>query len=291
LCFRHAKIFVKKVSNGCHLFKARGSHLQIPISWFGKEVVSVSEKGAYLLHWHYMIFLLPMGLAALFLLLSSLRIGRPGHRGHHGPRITSAGRHSNGGQHRAHGTSGSAHPRGHHGLKVGRHNSGPKPSGNKTLSATPMTLVLSLIGADRAPLPLAIEMYCLSWGIVGFWANRLLLPADSVPSLLSMLPSLTMALVGGIAGARIGSELAFRLMPRDETTAISRHALYGLTGTVVFPATETAGRIHVYDEFGSLHDESCRIANGHTAIAKGRRAIIVDMDNTGRLIVEECAGA
>jgi hypothetical protein len=221
-----------------------------------------------------------MGLAAFFLLLSSFRLGvRQGHR------TTAQGR-GPGAGHRAHsGTAGR-----HHGTGNGRHiggKSAPK-SGGKSLSVTPMTLVLALIGADRAPLPLAIELFCLSWGIVGFWANRLLLPDTEVPSLIQLIPSLSMACLGGIIGARAGSELAFRLMPREETTAISRTALFGLTGTVVFPASETAGRIHIYDDHGTLHDESCRVAPDGPPIPKGCRAIVVDVDSKGRLIVEQC---
>lgn len=240
------------------------------------------EKEATLLHWHYMIFLLPMGLAAFFLLLSSLRLG-----GRHGHRTAAQGR-GPGAGHRGHsGTAGRHHGTGN-GRHSGRHGGGrsaPK-SGGKGLSVTPMTLVLALIGADRAPLPLAIELFCLSWGIVGFWANRLLLPGTEIPSLIQLLPSLSMACLGGIIGARAGSELAFRLMPREETTAISRTALFGLTGTIVFPASETAGRIHIYDDHGTLHDESCRVAPDSPPIPKGSCAIVVDVDTRGRLIVE-----
>lgn len=244
------------------------------------------EKGAMLLHWHYMIFLLPMGLAALFLLLSSLRLG-----GRHGHRTAAQGRgHSAG--HRGHTAATARHSGAGKGQHTGKH-SGPKSAqktGSQGHSVTPITLILALIGADRAPLPLALELFCLSWGIGGFWVNRLLLPDHNVPSLLQMLPSLFIALIIGIVGARLGSEMAYRLMPREETTAVSRGALFGLTGTVVFAVSETAGRIHVYDDHGTLHDESCRIATGKAPIAKGDRAMVLDVDSKGRLIVEVCSG-
>jgi hypothetical protein len=43
----------------------------------------------------------------------------------------------------------------------------------------------------------------------------------------------------------------------------------------------------VYDSFGTLHDEMCRIAPGQLTIEKGRQAIVLDMDTQGRLLVEE----
>ena len=39
---------------------------------------------------------------------------------------------------------------------------------------------------------------------------------------------------------------------------MSRDGLFGLTGQVVFPVSAASGRIHIYDEHGTLHDEMCR---------------------------------
>ena len=77
------------------------------------------------------------------------------------------------------------------------------------------------------------------------------------------------------------------MIPPEESLDVSREELYGLTGEVAFPVSETAGRIRIYDPHGSLHDETCRIATGHTPIAKGRFAMVLDRDTQGNLIVEE----
>ena len=131
-----------------------------------------------------------------------------------------------------------------------------------------------------------LEAFCIAWGLCGFWANAFLLRAPT-PSLLQVLPSLGIALVGGTAGSRLAAELLSRVLPQEESCAVSQQELFGLTGAIAFPVSEEAGRIHIYDSFGTLHDEACRVSPGHPPIEKGHRAIVVDMDTQGRLIVEE----
>jgi hypothetical protein len=216
-----------------------------------------------LLQWHYLIFVLPFAVAALMLLLSAT------HLGHH------AGSHSHGPAN-AHSHSGSSN---HHN---GKHDSARDHGAVSTLA--------KLLGAGRAPLIMVLEAFCLGWGFTGFWANELLLHTPN-PPFLAVLPSLAAAAFGGLVTARVGGVVVTRLLPADETFVVSRNALFGTVGTVTFPVTQTAGRLHVYDEFGSLHDESCRVAAGYPTIERGRQALVIDMDPTGNLIVEEVARA
>ncbi len=257
---------------------------------------------AKLLEWEYLIFLLPCGVAALLLLLSSLRLGHHGGHGHigghghlgtHGP----FGVHAHAGAHGMHGAqSGATHAGGPaHGqnthshpavrarvgkVEVVRH--GP----NKENVTITTNFVLHILGIDRAPLLMILEAFCLVWGVTGFWANRMLLHSAN-PTPREMLPSLAIALGVGIIGARVAAEIIARLLPQEESLVVSRDGLFGMAGTVAFPVSATAGRIHVYDEFGTLHDEMCRVASDHPTIEKGHKALVVDMDAQGRLIVEE----
>src|ERR1019366_4010562 len=100
-------------------------------------------------------------------------------------------------------------------------------------------------------------------------------------------PSLAIAFCAGLIGARLGAELLGRIMPKEESLDVSRDGLFGLTGNVAFSVSSTSGRIHVYDRFGTLHDEMCRVVQDHAAIEKGRRAMVVDVDRQGLLLVEE----
>ncbi len=244
-----------------------------------------------LLQWHYLIFLLPMGIAALLLLLSSLRLGHHGgHGGHSGPHAHGAEIHGHAPSapgagpagHGAHASSAAVHPAGaHSGARAGQKTNDSRPNVMVTNH-----LVLNLTGANRAPLAMILEAFLLIWGVVGFWAHRLMAHAEQ-PSPRQILLLTGIALVGGAAGARVAASVIGRFMPQDETLIVSRSELIGLTGTIVFAAGQTSGRIHVYDGFGTLHDETCRVAPGQLTIDKGRSAIVLDMDTQGRLLVEE----
>jgi len=93
-----------------------------------------------------------------------------------------------------------------------------------------------------------------------------------------------------LLGTRGVAEVAARLLPKAETKVISRKALFGLAGRVLFTVTESSGRIRVYDEHNTMHDEPCRVTPGNPAIPKGQRARIVDIDAEGLLLVEEAHG-
>ena len=244
-----------------------------------------------LLQWHYLIFLLPFGIAAVLLLLSALRFGhKGGAHGSHGSHGHAGGH--GGGLHRhgsaAHGPKSSAAAKSHTGQKSANaqkaKNIQEKPAPHVSITNH---FVWNFTGLNRAPLMMVAEAFFLTWGLCGYWANHLLLHSAEPPTPGKLLPSLLIALVGGLVGARVGAEIIGRMMPEDESLSVSREGLYGLTGKVAYPVSETGGRIHIYDEHGTLHDETCRVAAGHAPIGKGRRVLILDRDAQGQLIVEE----
>ena len=136
-------------------------------------------------------------------------------------------------------------------------------------------------------MPLVLEAFGLVWGLSGCVANQALLRGGGDPTLTQMLPVLSIATGSGFVGARFSAEIIARLLPQEETLVVSREGLYGLTGKVSYPVTEAGGRILVYDDHGSLHDESCRIAPGGIAIPRGHTAIVMDRNAQGVLVVEE----
>lgn len=247
---------------------------------------------ADLLHWHYLIYLLPFGIAALFLLLSSVRVGARG-----GHRVAGRGTHV-----RAHGNAPrrTAHARGSANApksasnakaaphaKAGHAKAGRSAKSNRTQTVSShFDLLGVLFGIGRAPSSMLIQTFCLCWGFAGVWANRLLIKVPD-PTLVQALPSLGIALAGGYVGSRLFAEAFARIMPKEESFDVSHEQLFGMVGRITFPADEASGRIRIYDEHGTLHDEPCFVSTGHPAIPKGGNAIVVDMDIRGRLIVEE----
>jgi len=237
-----------------------------------------------LLHWHYLIFLVPLCVSAFLLLASSLRLGH--HRGGHGGHGHAQVHGGVGGAHAppavapGHGAVG-AHGHAAHGSA--RH-AGGKPHGR---GAEHTNILFAVLGIGKAPLAMVLQAFFLVWGLAGCLAAQQMLKGVADPTVIQVLPVMGVAAVSGALGGRLVAELIARLMPEEETAAVSRSALYGLKGSVAFPVTESGGRIMVYDDYGSLHDESCRVAPGHPPIERGRKAIVVDCDARGCLLVEE----
>jgi hypothetical protein len=269
---------------------------------------------ASLLQWQTLIFLLPFSISALLLLLASLRLGH--HGGHHtgGHAMsghahdvgTAVGHHASGpdvGSH-AIGHQGTdtpmaptslGHP--HHGALMGMkhlhwphpqaHHSSHHGQGRSQETAVLVSpLLLRVTGLGSASPLLLFELFCLMWGLFGLWARHYLVPIEN-PSLSQMVLPLLVALIGGLLGMRIGVALLVRLIPKEESLDVSRNHLLGLTGTIAFTATETQGRIQVYDVYGTLHDERCRVARAGEVIPKGRTALISDIAPDGCLLVED----
>lgn len=214
---------------------------------------------------HYLVFLLPLGVAALLLLLSVF--------------------HMSDGEGEGDGGDGDGADGGDAGDADGGEDSGDDADDR---ASAPSGGILGLMGVGRAPLSIVLEAFCMAWGFCGYLANQIFVRTPD-PGLGALLPSFGIALAGGLVGARGASELFARVLPKEESSVVSREALFGLTGRVLFPVTEAGGRIRIYDEHGGMHEEACRVAPGHPPIAKGRRALVMDRDARGRLIVEEAS--
>ncbi len=236
--------------------------------------------GSIYLQWHYLAFIAPMAASATLLILSGMRTGK--HRSHQrgGHMARSAGsarsvRH--------------ASPPAKHAVRTtsGAKRNGTTPEAANTHGVS--EFFFAVTGFNRLSPLLLAQMFLLYGGLAGFWANRLLLPNIDTPTLAQWLPCLGIAIGVGTLGARLSGELIARLMPQDASSVTRSDGLIGLTGKVVFPITQTSGRIHVYDTFGTLHDQTCRLAPGQAPIDRGGFAFISDRDPSGHFLVEEAA--
>ena len=145
---------------------------------------------------------------------------------------------------------------------------------------------MRLMGVGRAPLMMVLEVFFLAWGFSGYLAVKSL-GESAEPSPSRVLTAAGIALVGGLVGARIAAEILGRILPDEESFAVSRDELYGLTGRVTFAVSESEGRVRIYDQHGTLHDEPCRVPAGHPAIAKRSTVLVMDRDGDDNWIVEE----
>ena len=250
-----------------------------------------------LLDWYNAIFWGPFLVGAILLAVSSLRIGGHHGSGHgaahgHGLRV-----HAGGGM--RHAPAPTSHAPAHHGGQAARGVSGSARNGRAsgdsqtTLAADPRHypwrgrgLVTAILGTGSAPALVVFELFLVCYGVIGMLANGMLLHPPS-PAFLSIAASTGIAIGLGAVIARLSAGLLSKIIPSDETCIVTREGLFGLTGTVAYPISETGGRIHIFDEFGTLHDETCSVAAGQSPIGKGSTVRVVDIQADGKLVVEE----
>ena len=212
--------------------------------------------------WYDLIYLLPGGVALALLLLSA--VGGGMHRGHHGGMRHGGVKHS--------------------GVKHGGAKHGSAKQQAAAASKAPG--LGAFFGLGRVPGPLVWGSALLGWGVFGFWGTQYWQSVLHGPSLFA-LPALGTALLGAVLTEKGTVEAVSRLLPGDESFAVSAIDLCGLTGTVVFPVDTLRGRVHVYDAYGSLHDVSARTAPGRESIARGQSVLVADYDAAkDQLIVE-----
>jgi hypothetical protein len=261
-----------------------------------------------LLQWYYLMYLVPGGAAMLVLLISAfggVRHHRTGaHGGHHAGAHGAHGAHHSGahgarGVHHAggHGPQGNAHTQAHgsHGshLRVSgqpRHGAARAQQGRAGAGVRqPFLEQLSLFfGVGRVPLPFLLGGALMGWGLCGVWATEYWNHGPRGTEAF-WLPPLVMAIAGAVAAEKLTATLGTRMLPQTESYAVSNVDLCGLTGSVVYPVGAERGRIHVYDEHGTLHETRARLAPGQPTIDRGRTVLVVDYDAAADQVIVEPA--
>jgi hypothetical protein len=250
--------------------------------------------------WYYLIYLVPGGAAMLTLMLSAL--GGMRHHGVHGHGHGHAvGDYGTATGHSSHAsTAHTTHAPTHHGAPShagpahqAQHNA-VRTSARHSVQSAATQLRLSMgeqalffLGFGRIPTPFVWGSLLLGWGIFGFWATRALQDAWHYPALFA-LPALAAGAAGAVLIARLAGSMIVRIMPSEESLAVSTVELVGLVGTTAFPVDGARGRVHVYDQYGTMHDCSARTEAGTTSVERGKSVLVVDYDaDHDQLIVEE----
>lgn len=147
--------------------------------------------------------------------------------------------------------------------------------------------VRAVLGIGRAPLTIGGGALLLGWGITGLVAMQWLRPPALSPEAFLPVAAL-IAFLGATLFARVISRLYLVMMPKSESASIPRESLVGSTGEVIFPISATAGRIHIWDQHRTLHQEPARVRPGQAEIPRGRSVLILEMDaQTGAFLVDE----
>lgn len=112
---------------------------------------------------------------------------------------------------------------------------------------------LAWLNAGRLPLLMLLIVFCVAFGLFGLALQKLVQVASG--ELLPGYLAWPLGLVGGVALTRLGGRALGRVLPRDETTAVSRDSLIGLTGTIVLGEARRGApaQARVRDGFGQSH--------------------------------------
>ncbi|HEY8747461.1 MAG TPA: hypothetical protein VIM11_05790, partial [Tepidisphaeraceae bacterium] len=137
---------------------------------------------------------------------------------------------------------------------------------------TPVHLaVLNWMGVGRVPVSIVLMVLLLTWGVAGFLSNAALQERGQAAALISIPVALILSvLITHTVSAAIG-----RYLPLYETSARRRHALLGLVGEAMLPIDERFGMVSVRDATGDLYQVACRAQAGSQVIAKGSKVQLV----------------
>lgn len=133
---------------------------------------------------------------------------------------------------------------------------------------------MSWLNAGGVPMLVLIMIWLASFAIGGFVLQGL---ARALAAPLPTIAACGVMLVLAMPATRTASRWMARIIPRDETTAISQAEFIGLTGTVTLGPLDQGkpGRVRVRDRHGNIHELRTKAARGHV-IPRGALVLVVD---------------
>jgi hypothetical protein len=140
---------------------------------------------------------------------------------------------------------------------------------------SPVWAALSFLGVGTVPLSIILMILLLVWGGVGFMVNQI--ARDLIgENWQVVIYSLPMAAIASLAATSGTSRAIDRFMPLNLTFAKRRHELLGAVGQVVLPIDANFGLAAVRDDGGDLFQVPCRLEAGQTRIVpKGARVKLI----------------
>jgi hypothetical protein len=131
------------------------------------------------------------------------------------------------------------------------------------------------LNLGRVPFSILLMLLLVTFGAIGIVLS----------GLLPMLPAWSLAIVavpGAVLSTKaIGNAIA-RVIPHDETYAVTAEEFVGLEGTVTLGPLDDglAGSVTVRDRHGEVHTLRARPVDRGAAIEKGARIVVVARDET-----------
>ncbi len=137
---------------------------------------------------------------------------------------------------------------------------------------------MSWLGLGRVPLSILLMVLLITWGVIGFIANVILMPVMPWPW-MSVLGSLPAAAIGSLFITRNVVRLVARWMPTMETYARRTGELVGTAGEAIYDINQEFGMASVRDSRGDLFQVACRVYPDDKPIGKGAKVLLVDYND------------
>jgi hypothetical protein len=133
------------------------------------------------------------------------------------------------------------------------------------------------INAGRLPLLILIILVLGVFAIEGFFLQSI---AHAVGTAVPVGVAALAAVAGSIPVVRITSRGLARIIPRDETYAVSDADFVGKVALVAVGPLDQGlpGRVRLKDVFGNWHTVSARASPGQEAFPVGASVLLVDRD-------------
>lgn len=135
--------------------------------------------------------------------------------------------------------------------------------------------LLSWINVGRLPLLMLIVVFLFVFGMTGLIGQRLVAGMVGAPAPWWLASPLAFALA--LPATRTFGRIVARIMPRDETTAVSRDSLVGRVAAIVTgeARTASAAQARVRDAHGQVHYVMVEPDNANDVFVQGTSVVLV----------------
>jgi membrane protein implicated in regulation of membrane protease activity len=133
---------------------------------------------------------------------------------------------------------------------------------------------MSWIGIGRVPLSLVLMVLLLTWGFFGF-ATSYYLERNRPGFTMTPAVSIAAAAVGSLLATALASRAVARWLPTSETYAARRHDLLGRSGEAIYQIDQQSGVVSLRDENNDLFQVPCRVHGDRAPIAKGSHVRLI----------------
>jgi membrane protein implicated in regulation of membrane protease activity len=143
--------------------------------------------------------------------------------------------------------------------------------GSSGSGAGALVAALNWVGVGRIPVSLVLMTLMLVWGATGIMTNMAMDQRGVEAAWISIPLALSLSLL-------ITHYLALvmdKYFPLCDTSARRRHSLLGLVGEAIFPIDEKFGMVSVRDDQGDLYQMPCRAASAEDVVSKGSKVQLI----------------